>query len=74
MSLTAVAGGSTADKIARTDKRGPGWDFVHSAIDDRSRLAYSEILPDEKADTCAEFWERARQFFADYGIDGRPVS
>jgi transposase InsO family protein len=50
-------------------KRGPGWDFVHAAIDDRSRLAYAEIHPDEKADTCVAFWLRADQFFARHGIE-----
>jgi transposase InsO family protein len=49
-------------------KRGPGWDFIHSAVDDHSRLAYSEIQPDERADTCVEFWRRAREFFAGHGI------
>lgn len=49
-------------------KRGPGWDFIHSAVDDRSRVAYSEILPDEKADTCVAFWQRARAFYAELGI------
>jgi hypothetical protein len=49
-------------------KRGPGWDFVHAAIDDHSRLAYAEIHPDERADTCVAFWSRAWQFFADHGI------
>jgi transposase InsO family protein len=49
-------------------KRGPGWDFVHAAVDDHSRLAYAEIHPDERADTCVAFWDRARQFFADHGI------
>ena len=49
-------------------KRGPGYDFVHSAIDDHSRLSYSEIHPDERADTCVEFWRRARAFYAVHGI------
>ena len=49
--------------------RGPGWDFVHAAIDDRSRLAYAEIHPDERADTCVAFWRRARAFYADHGIE-----
>jgi transposase InsO family protein len=46
-----------------------GFDFVHSAVDDHSRLAYSEILPDEKGDTCAGFMARAAAWFADHGID-----
>ena len=48
--------------------RGPGYDYVHSAIDDHSRLAYSEIHPDERGQTCAGFMARAAAFFADHGI------
>ena len=46
-----------------------GYAFIHSAVDDHSRLAYSEILNDERADTCVEFWRRARTWFADHGIN-----
>ena len=49
-------------------KRGPGWDFIHSAVDDHTRLAYSEIHPDERADTCVAFWHRAAAFFAGHGV------
>ena len=49
--------------------RGVGYDFVHSLVDDYSRLAYSEILPDEKGSTCAGFLTRAAAYFADRGID-----
>jgi transposase InsO family protein len=49
-------------------KRGPGWDFIHTAVDDHSRLAYAEVLPDERADTCVAFWQRARGFFANHAI------
>lgn len=45
-----------------------GFDFVHSLVDDYSRLAYSEIHDDEKADTVAEFYERATLYFAAHGI------
>ena len=48
--------------------RGIGYDFVHSAVDDHSRLAYSEIHDDERADTCAGFLARALAFFAAHGI------
>ncbi len=41
-----------------------GYDYVHSAIDDHSRLAYSEIHPDEKGTTCAGFLARAAAFFS----------
>lgn len=46
-----------------------GYDFVHSLVDDHSRLAYSEILADEKGTTCAAFLTRAADYFADHGID-----
>jgi transposase InsO family protein/transposase len=45
-----------------------GWDYVHIAIDDYSRLAYAEVLPDEKAATIVAFLRRAVAFFARYGI------
>jgi transposase InsO family protein len=45
-----------------------GWEFVHVAIDDHSRLAYAEVLADEKATTASGFLERAIEFFAGHGI------
>ena len=45
-----------------------GYDFVHSAVDDHSRLAYCEVLPDEQGPTAAAFWGRAQAFFAAHGI------
>ena len=39
--------------------RGLGWDYVHVAVDDRTRIAYAEVLPDEKGPTCAQFLHRA---------------
>ena len=48
--------------------RGIGYDYVHSMVDDCSRLAYSEILPDEKGATCAAFIRRAAAFFFLAGI------
>lgn len=46
-----------------------GYDYVHCAIDDHTRLAYAEIHPDEKADTCAGFLRRAAAAFTALGID-----
>jgi transposase InsO family protein len=45
-----------------------GYNYIHSAVDDHSRLAYSEILPDEQATTAAAFWQRAHAFFTTHGI------
>ena len=46
---------------------GVGYDYVHSAVDDHSRLAYSEIHTNERADTCAAFLVRSSQFFTAHG-------
>jgi transposase-like protein len=45
-----------------------GYGFIHSAVDDHSRLAYSEILGDERKETAAGFWERAASWFSEMGI------
>jgi transposase InsO family protein len=56
-------------QIGRGDKRVRiGHDFIHSAVDDCSRVAYSEILSDERGPTCAGFLLRAATFFADLGV------
>jgi transposase InsO family protein len=47
---------------------GVGYDYVHTAIDDHSRLAYAEIHDDEKGTTCAGFLRRAVAFYASHGI------
>ena len=44
------------------------WEFVHIAIDDATRLAFVEVLEDEKATTAVAFLRRAQQFFSSYGI------
>ena len=49
-------------------KTKPGYDYVHSMVDDHSRLAYSEVLPDEKGPTCEAFLQRAIAYFATHGI------
>ena len=41
---------------------------MHSLVDDHSRLAYSEVLPDEKGPTCAAFLRRGAAYFAGHGI------
>ncbi|MFZ0015127.1 MAG: IS481 family transposase [Acidimicrobiia bacterium] len=45
-----------------------GYRFLHTAIDDRTRLAYSEVLTDEKGNTAAGFWHRAHAWFLVHGI------
>lgn len=45
-----------------------GYSYLHTALDDHSRLAYSEILPNERKETAAAFWRRAQDFFTSNGI------
>jgi hypothetical protein len=57
----------------RTDALGvsrqlAGWEYVHVAVDDCTRLAYAEVLPDQKATTVTGFLRRAVAFYARYGI------
>jgi transposase InsO family protein len=57
----------------RTDAAGKrrktvGWEYVHIAVDDYSRLAYAEVLADEKATTAVGFLDRAVRFFGRHGI------
>jgi len=56
----------TGDRRRRN--RGAGWDFVHVAVDDATRLAYVEVLADERKDTTTGFLLRALRWFRDQGI------
>jgi transposase InsO family protein len=62
------AHGRAATVAHKHKKAKIGFDYVHSMVDDHTRLAYSEILPDEKGETCAGFLLRAAAYFASYGI------
>jgi len=57
----------------RQRARGGGWEFVHVCIDDHSRLAYVEILPDERQDSAIAFLKRAVAWFAGKGIQARAI-
>jgi transposase InsO family protein len=62
--LGRAARETTRDRTSRV-----GYDYVHSLVDDHSRLAYSEVLADEKGATCAAFLRRGAAYFADNGIN-----
>ena len=47
---------------------GPGYAFIHNAVDDNSRLGHCEILDDERKETAAGFWLRANAYFNACGI------
>jgi transposase InsO family protein len=51
-----------------TRVRGIGWEYLHVCVDDASRLAYTEVLPDERGHTCAAFLERAVAWYRSLGI------
>ena len=62
-------GRDAAVSVANRHKRIKiGYDYVHTAIDDYTRLAYSEVLPDEKDLTCAGFLHRALAWFHAHGV------
>ncbi|WP_327241855.1 IS481 family transposase [Streptomyces sp. NBC_01320] len=55
-------------QAGRKTRSGAGYRYLHNAVDDHSRLAYSEILADEKKETAVAFWQRAHAFFTEAGI------
>jgi transposase InsO family protein len=77
--LGRIPDGGGHRKLGRTignrhnKARGRGYAFVHHAVDDHSRLVYSEILRDERKETAAAFWLRANKYFTDHGITIRRV-
>lgn len=58
----------TGDRKGQSNGRGIGWEYLHLAIDDHSRVAYSEILPDEKRRSCLRFLFNALRFFRAHGV------
>jgi len=67
----ARIGGQAGHRVhgdRRTRRRGIGWEYVHVAIDDATRLVYVEVLEDEKAVTAVGFLRRAIAHFAAFGI------
>jgi transposase InsO family protein len=69
----ATSGIRRNKRMRRRDRDGVprnviGWDYVHIAVDDCTRMAYAEVLADEKALTVVAFLERAVAFFEQHGI------
>jgi transposase InsO family protein len=58
----------TGDRTGQSNNRGTGWEYLHLAVDDHSRLAYSEILPDERRKSCLTFLFNALRFFRSHGV------
>lgn len=66
--LGRAAGAKNRRKGVKT-----GYWYIHNAVDDHTRLAYSELLTDERKETAAAFWERANAYFTSVGITVRRV-
>ncbi|QDI73202.1 IS481 family transposase [Streptomyces calvus] len=60
--------GRAAGRANQDRRNGTGYAYLHTALDDHTRLAYTEDLPDEKAATCAAFLRRATAWFAQQGV------
>jgi transposase InsO family protein len=58
----------TGDRTGPNKSRGAGWDFVHVCIDDHSRVAFSEIKPDETADSAVPFLKAAVAYYKSLGV------
>ena len=58
----------TGDRTGQSNSRGVGWEFVHVCIDDHSRVAFSQIKPDEKADSAVPFFKAAVAYYKSLGI------
>jgi len=58
----------TGDRKGQSNSRGIGWEFVHVCIDDASRLAFSQILPDEKKGSAVAFLEAAVAYYRSLGV------
>jgi len=58
----------TGDRRGQSNARGIGWEFVHVCIDDASRIAFSQILPDEKALSATAFLNAAVAYYASLGV------
>jgi transposase InsO family protein len=58
----------TGDRTGQSNSRGVGWEFVHVCIDDNSRVAFSQIKPDEKATSAVPFLKAAVAYYKSLGV------
>ncbi|WP_027058434.1 IS481 family transposase, partial [Mesorhizobium loti] len=58
----------TGDRKGQSNSRGVGWEFVHVCIDAASRIAFSQILPDEKKESAIAFLKAAVAYYASLGV------
>jgi transposase InsO family protein len=58
----------TGDRTGQSNSRGIGWEFVHVCIDDASRIAFSQIMPDEKKESATAFLKAALAYYQSLGV------
>lgn len=63
----------TGDRTGQSNSRGVGWEFVHVCIDDASRVAFSQVLPDEKKESAVAFLKAAVAYYASLGVVAQRV-
>ena len=63
----------TGDRAGRSSKRGAGWEYLHVAVDDASRLAFTAVLPDERKESAVAFLQAALAWFAAHGVAAQRV-
>jgi len=71
--ITGRRDSQNANRRARRRGAPKGWEFVHVCVDDATRLAYVEVLSDEKATTAVGFLRRAVAFYASHGVTAQRV-
>ena len=58
----------TGDRTGQSNKRGTGWEYLHVAIDDASRLAFTALMPDERKESAVSFLNASLAWFASHGV------
>jgi hypothetical protein len=59
----------TGDRTGQSNSRGVGWEFVHVCIDDASRIAFTQIKPDERKRSATAFLKAAVAYYASLGVN-----
>jgi len=63
----------TGDRRGQSRKRGAGWEYLHVAVDDASRLAFTAVMPDERKESAVAFLNNALDWFAAHGVAAQRV-
>ncbi|MGH6945102.1 MAG: IS481 family transposase [Geminicoccaceae bacterium] len=58
----------TGDRVGQSNRRGVGWEFVHVCLDDASRVAFAQVMPDERKESAVAFLHAALAYYASLGV------